>query len=125
MQSLASGVINSHRHTDPRDLSSTPPFSPARAIIRPPPDIRRHRPTGAIRAAFRRRRGAKSGPGRTNTVPAVRNATARCCAGQSPGEYAVGEQIALALACGRVFELRSPCAFGHVWGPPRFSPRFS
>lgn len=40
-------------------------------------------------------------------------------------EYAVGEQIALALACGRVFGWESPCPFRQAWAPSRFSPRFS
>ena len=88
-------------------------------------DIRRHRPTGAIRAAFRRRRGPKSGPGRSNAVPAVRNATVRCCAGQFPVWRAVGPQIPLSVAPGRVFGLWSPWLLGFVCRAGRFSPRFS
>lgn len=40
-------------------------------------------------------------------------------------DYAVGEQIALALACGRVFGWESPCPFRQAWAPSRFSLRFS
>ena len=58
-------------------------------------------------------------------MPAVRNATVRCCAGQFPVWRAVGLQIPLSVAPGRVFGLWSPWLLGFVCRAGRFSPRFS
>ena len=80
---------------------------------------------GPTVSAIGRCRVLKSGPGCSNAVPAVRNATVRCNHGKSPVWRAVGLQIPLSVAPGRVFELRSPWLLGSVCRAGRFSPRFS
>ena len=79
---------------------------------------------GPTVGAIGRCRVLKSGPGCSNAVPAVRNATVRCHHGQFPVWRAVGLQIPLAVAPGRVFGLRSPWLLGFVCRFVNFSLDF-